>query len=313
MGYIHPKTDGSMDWDGLRFFHAAAQAGTLTAAAEALGVSQSTMSRRLASLEAQLGHALFRRSRGGLEPSEAARRLLPFVEQVAGTLRQATAQLEGLEAEPEGVVRVATMPGLAVDLLPQLARSLQARHPGLRLDIVSDTHFRDVESHEVDLALRTHRPERGDMVARKVVEVPIHAVASEAYVASLPDGARVHDLDWVQFDGELGHTSLARLVGTLLAGRPPALLSNDFLVLRAAVQAGLGCTWLPLVQARLAGLVPVEVAGLPQLRPVGLHLIVPTALKDVPRVRVTADFLADGIRALVADDGVPAPDSALGV
>src|SRR5206468_3762474 len=77
------RRPGSMsDWDDLRFFLAAARAGTLSAAATALGVEPSTVGRRLEALEASLGTRLFRRSQRGYVLTEAGQRIRAGVEQL---------------------------------------------------------------------------------------------------------------------------------------------------------------------------------------------------------------------------------------
>jgi DNA-binding transcriptional LysR family regulator len=294
-------------WDDLKVFEAAWRTGSLTAAAASLGLAQATASRRIASLEERAGHRLFDRRRGGLVPTAAAEALWPHVEAMADAARRARAALQGLETRPEGIVRVATMPGLAVDVLPALVPLLTRRYPELRLDVLSDNQQRDLDRREADVALRTQPPSRGDLVYRRVANIPLLVVASPAYVATLSPQATVRDLDWVQYDAELAHFELTRLIDQLLEGRPAAMWSNSFLALRAAVQHGVGCTVTTALQARHSGLVPVDVPGLPSLPDAPLYLVVHAALQHVPRVRAVVDFLDEALREAVSGRWPPEP------
>ena len=291
-----------LPWDDLRLFLAASEQQTLTAAAKALGLGQATVSRRLASLEEHVGQRLFERHRHGLVPTDAARALLPHAQRMAEQVRLAAAALQGLVAEPEGTVRLAVPPGIAADVLPPLLPALRRRHPKVRLEILSDNFMRDLSRHEADIAMRSFRPETGDLVFRRMPSVPLGVYASQAYVESLPDNPAPHDLEWLQWSDELGHIPLARYVAACLDGRPPALMSNGFVTLRAAAQQGVGCMVIPAIQARMSGLVPVPV-DLPPLPAAPFYLVTPRALRGVPRVAAVVDFLVEVVERYAREEG----------
>jgi len=286
-----------MQWDDLRLFLAAWDAGTLTEAARTLGLSQATMSRRLERLESDLGQLLFERSRGGLLATEAARLLQPHVETMAHAVKQANAALQGLEAEPSGTVRLTAVPGVAVDILPLVMAKLSARYPKIVLEVLAENAFRDLTRYEADLALRSQRPEAGSLVAVRAIDVNIGVFASPDYVAKL-DAPTLPDLDWIQYGAELAGITPARVVDDYLDGRSPVLRSNNFLVMRAAAQAGLGCIILADVQGELAGLerVPVDLPGSPMA---SLFLVMPQSLRRVPRIRAVVEVLTEVLNGLV--------------
>lgn len=293
-----------MDWDDLRLFLAAWEHGSLTAAGEALGLSQATLSRRLAALEAGTGQRLFERRRSGLVATAAAVALHPHAVAMAEAARQAGAALQGLEVEPEGVVRLAMAPGVAVELLPLLLTRLAARYPKVRLEVLADHHLVDVDQHEADVALRNAAPTRGDLTWRRLAEVSIGIYAAPSYVAGLGPAPTLADLDWVTYSAELAHLPQAVFVREALAGRAPAFSSNNFLVLRAAAMHGVGCVILPDVQGRAAGLVrlPVELPGAPKGP---FFLVVPRALRNVPRVAAVVELVEEVVR-LYGDEGTSA-------
>lgn len=276
-------------WDDLRLFLAAAEAGSLSGAAARLGLGQATLSRRVAALEERLGTRLFQRSRAGLLPTAAAEALLPHARAMAEAARMGGAALQGAEARPEGPVRIACPPGLGADLLPPLLPALRRRHPGIQVSILTGNFTLDLLRHEADIALRGVRPPGGDLVLRRLSSVPLGVFASPAYAAGLDPG---QPLEWLQWSAELAHIPMARWIAQRLAGRPPAMLSNDFLAMRAAAVAGLGAMVLPTLQGHIAGLVPLD-GDWPPLPEAPLYLVVPGALRRVPRVAAVVDFIAE--------------------
>jgi DNA-binding transcriptional LysR family regulator len=295
-----------LSWDDLRVFLAALESGTLTAAARSLGVGQATVSRRIAALEEHISQRLFERHRSGLIPTDAAEALRPHAERMAEQARLGAAALSGLTAEPEGLVRIAAPSGVAVDVIPPLLWRLRERLPRVRIEILADNFMRDLSRHEADIALRSFRPTSGEVVFRRLPSVPLLTVASPGYIASLPDDAGESALDWLQWSDELAHIPLARYVAERLAGRDPVLTSNSFPALRAAAQQGIGCMVMPAIQARLSGLLPVPVP-LPALPPAPLFVVVPRALRSVPRVAAVLDFILEEISRISAVEGWEEP------
>ncbi len=262
---------------------AAWRTGSFTAAAADLGVGQATVSRRVAAVEEALGQVLFDRTRAGLVPSPAARALAPHLEALAAAARGAARAVEGLEVAPEGEVTIAAPPGLAVDWLPGVAADLARTHPGLRVTVLADILARDLDRREADLALRFLPTERGDLLVRRIADLPGGLFATPAFVAALPAEPTTRDLRLVGYAGEPADGPLARLIDGL--GGTVVFRSNDYLVQRAAIRAGLGAGILGVAEARAAGLVPVQASGLPATPAVApLYLVVHRALRQVPRV-----------------------------
>jgi DNA-binding transcriptional LysR family regulator len=283
-----------LSWEDLRLFLAAYEARSLSAAAHQLGLGQATLSRRMASLEEQVGHVLFDRTRTGLVPTDAALRLLPHVEAMSAQAMGAHSALQGLEARPEGTVRVAVPEGLAVDLFAPLLPGIARRYPGLRLELLADTRLLDLSRREADLALRAHRPEGGDFLARRLPSVYIGLYASRSVIERLPTPATIDDVPLLQYTADLEHLPFFQWVDQLARGRPPVFRSNSFLVLRAAASAGMGAMALPALQAHQADLlhVPVEV---PPMEPIPWYLVVPRPLRSVPRVAAVVELVLEAV------------------
>jgi DNA-binding transcriptional LysR family regulator len=291
----HPFSNAS--WDDVRFFLAALEHGSFTDAAKALTVGQATVSRRIAALEQQVGHVLFDRSRGGLTPTHAAAQLRPWAEAMGASMKDAGAALAGLEAAPEGRVRLTCAPGVAVDFGPLLLRRLQSKHPRIVVEVLADTRTRDLAAHEADVALRNHAPTAGPLVVKKLLELEVGLFASPALVQRLPPRPRLEQVPLIDWSEEL--PTLAQALSRFPC--PRAVVTNDFLVMCAAAEAGLGALVTTAVQARLRGLVPVP-APVPTIPPSPLYVVTHQALRRVPRVMAVLEAI-DGVTASLGARG----------
>jgi DNA-binding transcriptional LysR family regulator len=276
----------NISWDEVRLFLATAQEGSFSAAARLTGLGQATLSRRVAALEKQVGHALFERTRDGVALTEAARRLLPWAEAMGASMREAGASVAGLEAKPEGRVRLTCSPGMGFFFAPVLARRLALSHPKIVLEVLAEVRVRDLAAHEADVALRTSLPPTGPLLSKKLLEVPLGLYAAKTLVRRLAKKPRLVDVPLIDWSDEMPS----------LAGRmkvfpnPRVLLTNEFLSMMAAAEAGIGAVVCSAIDARQQGLVPVPVA-LPALPSQSVYLVTHQALRRVPRVQVVVQAI----------------------
>jgi DNA-binding transcriptional LysR family regulator len=243
-----------MDWDKLKAFHAAAEAGSLTSAAEQLDRSQSAISRQIAALEAQLGVSLFHRHARGLQLTEQGRILQQATHDIASRVAIAEATLVDSRDKPEGELRITAPVALGTSwLVPRLKPFIDA-YPDirLRLQILLTDDELDLSSLEAEAAVRLWRPTRSDVIQKKLMSVSQHLYASVDYleehsapkapeelddhalvVYGVPGSTPLKDLDWVVW---AGHNDSAR---------KPRLRVNTVLGVRRAIDAGHGNGSLP--------------------------------------------------------------------
>jgi DNA-binding transcriptional LysR family regulator len=285
--------DGMMtgDWEDWRVVWAAGTEGTFTGAAVALGLGQATVSRRVARLEEQLGQPLFARTPTGLVRTPAANAMWRHLEAMHASWSAASAIATGAEAQATGVVRVATAIGIAVDWMPKLALVLAKSHPQLQLEVLADNHAVDLERFEADIAIRSVPTERGDLLTRRLMTLSGGAFASPDYVEQLGETSMATDLSWLQWSSSMEHIPQAQWITAHNQGRI-ALTTNNYLVMRAAAQRGLGVLLCSSWEADALGLLPVPIAGLPEVS-ASVHLVVPRALRAVPRVAAVVDAIVE--------------------
>lgn len=283
------------DWNDLKYFLAAARAGSMGKAAARLDTSPSTVSRRLAALEHALGVSLFARTPEGLDPTPAGRELVITAEEAERAALRLQAQSVGLQGEPAGVVRVALTPDLEQSLVAPLLPGLFARWPRLRLECVGGMAVADLTRREADLAVRTVRPTTGEsLVIRRLGPATLSIFASRRVLDQL--SADPAEWPWIGFAGS--EYPVNRWLSAYDARIEPIFASRAFGSMRRAAEAGVGVVMIPRVYGLASRvLVELEWPGAP-LPALSLWLVGHSALRDSPRVRAVWDFLVDAFGSM---------------
>lgn len=284
-----------LDWDLVRVFLAVARSGSLGSGAGELRLDVSTVSRRLDRLEGELGLVLFERGRDGAIVTAAGEKLLPAAEEMARAMGELGVALDAVEAEAEGVVRLTAPPGVAdVFVAPTLAR-FHALHPKVRVDLDASIGYADLTRGEADVALRVRRPERGDLVAQKLVTTRSLPAAAHAYAATLGTLKSTADARWIGWGHDLAGIPEARWLAAHVA-EAPVLRTSSFSAQLNAAASGLGVMLAPEPYLSRFGLSPVKpgraLAEAWETLPLSeLWLVGHVALRRVPRVRVLWEFV----------------------
>jgi DNA-binding transcriptional LysR family regulator len=170
-------------WDDLRYFLAFARTGSMLAAAKVLRVNQSTVQRRLAELERQIGHRLISRKSGGYVLTARGAELRHSAERVelavAGFERDLAACDKGLM----GTVRVTTT-GFVADRLRKgtFIDAFHSRYPDLNIELLVSDRCLDLSNGEADVAIRAGEPTDETLVGRKIADMPWAIYAAQSYI-----------------------------------------------------------------------------------------------------------------------------------
>jgi DNA-binding transcriptional LysR family regulator len=285
-----------LQWDDVRLFLALCRNRTVGRAGQALRVDASTVSRRLAALEEALGASLFDRSRDGITPTEAAEQLLPVAEEIELGVARFANQADTLEREASGIVRITCPPDVAEVVVVPLLSELLGSHPGLRLTLTPGESVLDLTRREADLALRTVRPQSGDLVMTRLTSARWVLVAAPALARKLGTLRDFADAPWLGYTEALANMHVSRWLAKHARGVEPVVRSDSMRLHLAAAHAGVGVTLVPEPSVSHFQLVPVKLAkALHEAAaewPVDeLYLVTHRALRDVPRVRVVWDLL----------------------
>jgi DNA-binding transcriptional LysR family regulator len=284
-------------WDDLKFFLATIRARSASQAAAALGVSTTTVTRRLAALEEQLGAVLFARTPEGLTPTLEAAALVASAEAMERAAAEVELAVDTAQVEPAGLVRVTCVPDVAqVVLIPALP-GLMARYPKLRLSLSSSTELADLGRREADLALRTLRPDSGELISRRLRSVSYGIFGIPELLAPFEGGvtrSNATRVRWVGLETKHAWVPEARWMAEALPMVEPAITGSSLTEVRLLAMAGAGVALLPRV---LAELVPKlrEIPWRGEAPPIegGLWIVGHAAGQQTPRIRAVWDFLVE--------------------
>jgi DNA-binding transcriptional LysR family regulator len=290
------------NWDDARLFLAVARAGQMLAAARTLGITQGTLSRRIAALEEALGAKLLVRRTHGSDLTDAGATLLESLERVESEMLAAQARLQGADTAAAGTVRVGAPDGFGVGFLaPRLARLVE-RHPELVVQLVPTPRGFSLSRREADIAVMVGRPDRGRLVARKLTDYTLGLYAAERYLAEHPAPATLADLAQHRLVGHVEDlVAVPALNYQQELWRPwrSRLEISSAIGQLEAVRAGAG---VGVLHDYLARPHPDLVPLLPSDRATRSYwTAVHENLRDVARVRAVADFLVTVVREAQAD------------
>lgn len=281
-----------MDWNDLKFFLAVANARSLSAASARLGVSASTVSRRIEALEAALEVKLFRSHRDGYDLTPAGEDLLAPAERAEAQMRVFERAAREKDSDLAGPVRIDVPELLGQEvLLPGLAGFLQA-HPGIRLEMHSSVRPVRLVGEEADIVLRLVRPQQGNYRQRKIGSLAFGLYAAPDYLArcGVPEApADLHRHRAIGWSEDLTYLIMVTWLETLCPGLQPAMRLTSFGAQIAAVRNGLGFAVLPAFAAEAAGFV----ALLPDVAPLvsDLWMLVHEQSAELPRVRLVKEAM----------------------
>jgi DNA-binding transcriptional LysR family regulator len=176
----------SGNWEDLRLFLAVLRAGTLTRAAQVLGVDQSTVSRRLEAFTRRTGTALVERQGRRWVATDAGREAQARAEAAERELLGFFREVDGVDRRAEGTVRLTAPEGLGLAVFAPRLPAFRAAHPGVRLLLSAESPVLDLARREADVAVRFVRPVQRELRVRRLCTIPFHAWASRAYLEARP-------------------------------------------------------------------------------------------------------------------------------
>lgn len=288
------KRTDAIDWENLRFFLELARTRSLSEAARRLRVNHSTVARRIARLERDLGITLFDRGPRGYDVTTQAARLVEHAERMEGEIDTLHRRLSGERVELEGIVRITTVDSFAnYFLTPELPR-FHALFPLIKIELVSSNQELNLGRREADMALRLGRPRDSSLVARKLADIPYFLYGAKSLVRSrkVTQLAELAAEPFLGYDNGLFHVTQESWLDQTIKDRQTVFRTNTLEPLLTAARAGLGFVMLPaFVAERHPALARVAIAQ--AMPPRELWLLVHGDLRRAPRMRAALDFIAD--------------------
>lgn len=256
-----PERD-ELRWDDLPYVLTAVRTGSCAAAARAMGVAVTTVTRRIAAFEASVGRPVLRLTRDGVSLTESGASLMDHMlrveEAVLGLARQARAG-----DRPSGPVRMSTLETVATAFLAPQVHRLIDRHPDIELTLRGEARRVDLLRGEADLSVSLGRPRQKDLVIRRLGTVTFELYASPQYIErwGRPDPEHLDGHRLVTFSRDFEHIPIMQWL--LERGQQAQTVCRTVhtTTMKAMIQAGVGVGVLPVGLGE--GLEPLGAATLP--------------------------------------------------
>ncbi len=248
-------------WDEIRTAFHVARLGTVSGAAEVLGVHHATVIRHIDALEKRLGVRLFQRHARGYTPTEAGSDLLQVAQATEDQFAQFAARIKGRGEAVTGELVVTSLPDLMPHLAPVLV-GFQQQHPGLRVRYLTDTRLLKLEYGEAHVAIRAGRaPGEPDNVVQPFLQIGFGLYGARSYIDRAGRPETEADLARHSFIGPDSDANRAPFFRWLVQAMPTDAVTfrcTDIGAMQVAVEQGAGLGFLPAWWARnQTGLVEV--------------------------------------------------------
>jgi DNA-binding transcriptional LysR family regulator len=297
-----------LNWDLLQSFLAVARTGKLTSAAKRLAIDHSTLSRRLTTLETSLGAKLFERHVSGYSLTPQGEQLLQRAETIESTVLAIQSDVGQSSSRVSGTVRIGTPDGFGTAFLAPVIGRLSAAHPDLDLELVATPRSFSLSRREADIAIGLSRPVHGRLHARMLTDYELGVYAARAKTELWADIRGIDDLPsrpFISYIDDLIFAPELDYIPSIAKGIWPRIRSSNLIAQLQATAAGAGLCVLPCFLAnadqRLIRVLPNDIRLTRTF-----WMIVHADMRDLARIQVTCDFIAEAIRG-AADFFLPSP------
>ena len=248
-------------WDEIRTAFHVARLGTVSGAADALGVHHATVIRHIDALETELGVRLFQRHARGYASTEAGQDLLQVASATDDQFTQLVGRIKGRGDSVSGELVVTSIPTVSNRLTPLLTRFARD-HSGLRVRYLTGDEILRLEYGEAHVAIRAGSPpDEPDNVVQPLNPLRIGLYASKDYIARKGPPESIDALsghDFVLSDNMSSRAPFTRWLRTRITEDQVVFAATDTRVMRDAVVAGAGIGFIALWEAeRFADIQPV--------------------------------------------------------
>lgn len=287
------------NWDEIRTAYQVARAGTVSGAADQLGVHHATVIRHIDALEGRLGVKLFQRHARGYTPTEAGEDLLRVAQVTEDQFSQMLSRMKGRGTEVSGELVVTSLVAVGPRITPVLA-AFQALYPEVVLRYLTGDRLYRLEYGEAHVAIRAGSPpDQPDNVVQPLVNEAMGLYASQSYIdrhGKPSDDAEFVSHRFVGADDIDNRAPFHRWMARNIPRDRVVWRGNDSRSLEEAVRCGAGIGFLP-VQGAARDKALVEVSGPRPEWTSPLWLVTHVDLHRTSKVQALAQFLKDRAKA----------------
>lgn len=291
----------NFDWQWWRYFIAIAEHGSLSGAADSLGVSQPTLSRQLLAMETALGNALFDRSTQGLALTEFGMALLEESQHMQRSANRLQRLAEGQDQTLTGRVRLSANDLIAHYYLPRILPTFLDAHPELSVEIVVSNDASSLDKRDADVAIRMFPPTQLDLVARHLFDIPLGIFASTAYLDKVgrpTTPEECFNLRVLGYDRARRFEEGARAMGWNIRNEDFRFRTDYMPMHLETAKFGGGIVFTHIALCKFFGLEQIDV-GI-ELGSLPIYLACHRDVQHNKRIRAMMDFLASHLESALA-------------
>jgi len=282
-----------VNWDDVRYVYALASRTTLADAARQLGVSPSTVHRRLGKIETKLGARLFNRDRSGYHVTSAGEEVVAIAGEIDERVTSLNLKLAGAELKPKGVVRLTTTDTI-VPILNKYLAEFKMQYPEIILELIVSSSILNLSRRNADLAIRPTNDPPETLIGSRLGELTFSIYGARELVGRL-DAQTVKNHKWIGFDDSLSHLLPSQWMSKLKSAPEITMKSNNFTAMLLAAKQAVGLAVLPdLMGSNDEHLIKIQ--QLPGWTSTGLWILTHAELKKRERVKSTKQFFGKKIR-----------------
>ncbi|MEM7501510.1 MAG: LysR family transcriptional regulator [Pseudomonadota bacterium] len=275
-----------MNWDDARFFLAVCRAGSVSGASKALGVNHTTVARRMAAFETELGTRLFDRTRDGYVMTQSAENMYANALRMEEYAQAIDRTMYGRDAELCGELKLTVPYDFANRLVAPALRDYRKQFPKIELELLTTTGLVDLAAREADIAVRLTAKPPDYLVGCKLLPLRHGVYAADRYLKSMDGRPQV-----VLFRSE---RDLPEWVVDHFPDAEVVLRTDNLSTMHAAVAAGCGLARMPCYEVdKDRTLKRLDLTLTPSTW--GIWILSHVDLRSTARVRVTREFMSDTI------------------
>jgi len=291
------------EWDLIQAFLDVSEHGSFSKAAQAVGLSQPTLSRKIAELEKSLATTLFERSVRGLRLTQSGMRMLEPARRMRTASRQVIFAVEQSRTGLVGTVRISASEMTSAHVLPPLLGEVRRHYPQIQLELVASDDSDNLLEREADIAIRHFTPSEDWLIARQLGALQVAAWAHSDYLHSVDPERRADPLayQWLGMDRSDFLLRQFHRAGMAVGREFFPLRCDSQAVLWQMALAGLGVGYAPTMIAQRH---PEMRRVLPEFtqRDMPVWLVSHRELRNSACLRAVFDLLAQQWSALLTHD-----------
>lgn len=288
----------NLDWTLLRAFHATATEGSLSAAARKLGLTQPTLSRQVAELEAHLSIRLFLRKGKRLHLTAQGQALLAHARDMDRAASDLALAATGQANTLSGEVTLSLTDVFAAWIMPPIVRQILAVAPGITLRLRVTDAKSDLHRQEADIALRHGPPDQPGLLGRQLPDSTAHAYAAPGWIARHGRPSTAEDLAQAGLIGVEDAATFARQLaafGIPLSADTIRITADTGVAMWEMARQGIApALMLDEIAARFPEMERIWPPGLAPIR-APLWVVLHRDIAEAPRIALVRDILTEAL------------------